>query len=75
MKRRSSPEVGDREIEEMMALLLQRPYGRGLTPEARAAHAYEFVLNYTMATGASNAYAKALADRVRKRLVWTKVPD
>ena len=71
-KRRA--EVGDDEVQEMMTLLLARPYGRGLTPEARAATAYDFVLSYAKGTGASNEHAKVVAEKVCQRILWTKVP-
>jgi hypothetical protein len=77
MTEKKPPEVDDAEVDRIIAALesfapTQETARSGMTPEARADVAYGFALGYAKFHGSTSAWAKELARRVRKRILWVK---
>jgi hypothetical protein len=71
---KKSPSVDSDDVDFMIDFLFGASLNEKLTPEERADTAHAFALNYSKLQGTSNAYATALADKVRAKALWIKGP-
>ena len=79
MTRRGHPEVDEDDVAEMVAALARfitkRSAAGRMTPETRADIAFDVVFNLAKLQGSTPTWAKELARKVRKRILWRRPSD
>jgi hypothetical protein len=68
------PLVDDADVARMIHFMFGKSLNTALTPEERAATAYQVALGITTIQKRSKAYAEAFAQKVRAKALWITTP-
>ena len=72
--KKPAPVVDDADVEHLIHFMFGRSVNTTIAPEERADAAYQVALGISKVQQRTDAYAEALAQKVRARALWIKAP-